>query len=41
MRNTENPVVFKSVDFALCIIDFCEELEGKRKFVIVGRFLRA
>ena len=41
MRTKENPVVIKSVDFALHIIDFCEGLEEQRKFVIARQLLRS
>ena len=41
MTRKENPVVDKSIDFALKIIDFCELLKDKRKFVIAGQLLKA
>ena len=37
----ENVVVEKSRDFALMIIDFCELLEEKRKYVIANQLLKA
>ena len=37
----ENPVVDKSIDFALMVIEFCELLEEKRKFVIANQLLKA
>lgn len=37
----ENIVVEKSIDFALMIIEFCELLESKRKFVIANQLLKA
>lgn len=39
--NQENVVVSKSIDFALDIIDFCELLESKRKFVIANQLLKS
>ncbi len=41
MPDKENPVVSKSIDFALHIIDFCEALEEKRKYVIAKQLLRS
>ena len=41
MTKRKNPVVEKSIDFALSIIDFCKELEEKRKFVIANQLLKA
>lgn len=37
----ENIVVNKSVDFAINVIDFCELLESKRKFVIANQLLKS
>ncbi len=39
--NQENIVVSKSIDFALDIIEFCELLESKRKFVIANQLLKS
>lgn len=36
MPKRENPVLEKSIDFALMIIEFCELLEEKRKFTVAN-----
>ncbi len=41
MIKRENVVVEKSIDFALMVIEFCELLEKKRKFVIANQLLKA
>lgn len=41
MQKEENPVVVKSVEFALRIIPFCELLEEKRKYVIAKQLLKS
>ncbi|CAM4156555.1 four helix bundle protein [Zobellia roscoffensis] len=41
MVKKENPVVVKSIDFALKIIDFCEVLKEKGKFVIANQLLKS
>ena len=41
MLQRENAVLVKSIDFALMIIEFCEELEQKRYFVISNQLLRS
>jgi len=41
MTKRDNPVVEKSTNFALKIIDFCELLEGKRKYVIANQLLKS
>lgn len=41
MINKENPVVEKSIDFAIRIVEFCEVLEEKRKYVIATQMLKA
>ena len=41
MSNKENPVVDKSIDLALSIIEFCDLLKEKRKFVIANQLLKA
>ena len=41
MLKKENAVVEKSIAFALMIIDFCEELENKRKFVVANQLLKS
>ena len=41
MINKENPVVEKSIDFAIRIVEFCEVLEEKRKYVIETHLLKA
>ncbi|MGC4129977.1 MAG: four helix bundle protein [Bergeyella sp.] len=37
----ENIVLNKSLDFALCIIEFCELLEEKKKYVVANQLLRS
>ena len=37
----ENIILIKSIDFALDIINYCEVLEGKRKFVIANQLLKS
>ena len=39
--NQENVAVSKFIDFALDIIEFCELLESKRKFVIANQLLKS
>lgn len=39
--NKENVILMKSVKFALDIIDFCEILEEKKKFVIANQLLKS
>lgn len=41
MEIKENAVVEKSIEVALMIIDFCELLDGKRKFVISNQLLKS
>lgn len=41
MVKRENVIVTKSVDFALRIIDFCEVLEKKQKFVVANQLLKS
>ncbi len=41
MIKRENPVVEKSIYFALMVIEFCELLEEKRKFVIANQLLKS
>ncbi len=41
MRNPDNLIVRLSFDFALCIIDYCELLEEKRKYVIANQLLKS
>ncbi len=41
MQKRENPVVEKSIEFALESIKFCELLQDKRKFVIADQLLKA
>lgn len=38
---TKNIIVEKSLAFAVEIVDFCEQLEEKRKYVIAKQLLRA
>lgn len=37
----ENVVVTKSTELALLVIEFCEELEGNKKFVVARQLLKA
>jgi four helix bundle protein len=37
---SNNPVVMKTIEFSLMIIDFVEELEEKRKYVVAKQMLR-
>ena len=41
MDRKENVILIKTIAFSLLIIDFCEELERKRKFVIANQLLKA
>jgi len=41
MEEKDNIIVNKTIGFSLLIIDFCEELESKRKFVIANQLLRS
>lgn len=41
MDNKDNIIVNKTIDFSLLVIDFCEELESKRKFIIANQLLRS
>lgn len=41
MVKRENIIVTKSVDFALMIIDFCEVLENRKKYVVANQLLKA
>lgn len=41
MVKKENIVTEKSIEFALMVIEFCELLEEKRKFVIANQLLKA
>ena len=41
MINRENAVVQKSIDVAIRIVEFCEVLEEKRKYVIAAQLLKA
>ena len=40
-ENRNNPLIEKTLEFALNIIEFCELLEEKRKFVIAKQLLRS
>ena len=37
----QNIVVLKSIEFALCLIPFCELLENNKKFVIANQLLKS
>jgi len=42
MRNDkENIIVTKTIDFALAIINYCQSLELRRKYVIANQLLRS
>lgn len=41
MINKENTVVQKSIEFAIRIVEYCEVLEEKRKYVIATQLLKA
>ncbi|TVZ26247.1 four helix bundle protein [Gillisia sp. Hel_I_86] len=41
MIEKRNPVLEKSIDFALIVMEFCELLEQNRKFVIANQLLKA
>jgi len=41
MERKENLVLQKTLDFALQIIDYCELLESKKKFVIARQLLKS
>jgi len=36
-----NPLLKHSFDFALAIIDYCEELEAKKKYIIARQLLKS
>ncbi|MDT0689668.1 four helix bundle protein [Salegentibacter sp. F188] len=37
----KNAILEKSIEFSLIIIEFCEILEGKRKYVIANQLLKS
>ncbi|MDT0685459.1 four helix bundle protein [Autumnicola psychrophila] len=37
----KNPILEKSIEFSLVIIEFCEILERKRKYVIANQLLKS
>ena len=41
IENSNNPLIEKTLKFALDIIEFCELLEEKRKFIIAKQLLRS
>jgi len=41
MEKKENITLTKTIDFSLLIIEYCEKLENKRKFVISNQLLKA
>lgn len=41
MEDRKNIVLEKSIDFALMVIEFCELLEFKRKFIIANQLLKS
>ena len=38
---SNNPIVMKTIEFSLMIIDFVEELEEKRKYVLANQILKS
>ena len=40
-KMSENIILDKTLDFALIIIDFCEDLEKNRKYVIARQLLKS
>jgi four helix bundle protein len=38
---SNNPIVMKTIEFSLMIIDFVEELEEKRKYVVANQILKS
>ena len=41
MMERKNIVVAKSIDFALDVISFCEQLESSRKYVVANQLLKS
>ena len=41
MEKKENIILTKTIDFSLLIIEYCEELESKRKFVVANQLLKS
>lgn len=41
MMNKENIILIKTIEFALEIIDYCEELENIRKHVVANQLLKS
>ncbi|PCJ28580.1 MAG: four helix bundle protein [Flavobacteriales bacterium] len=41
MEKKKNIILTKTIAFSLLIIEYCEELENKRKFVIANQLLKA
>tara|TARA_R110000737_G_scaffold21650_1_gene40162 strand:+ start:442 stop:798 length:357 start_codon:yes stop_codon:yes gene_type:complete len=41
MKKNNNPVIDKSLKFSLMIIDFCEQLELQKKYVIANQLLKS
>lgn len=41
MKSTDNLIVRLSFEFALDVIDYCELLEEKRKFVVANQLLKS
>jgi four helix bundle protein len=37
----EGPIVKKSLDFSILIVNYCESLESKRKFIIANQLLKS
>ena len=36
-----NPILKKSIEFSLIVIDYCEVLDGKRKYIVSKQLLRS
>tara|TARA_R110000868_G_scaffold372225_1_gene636073 strand:+ start:29 stop:376 length:348 start_codon:yes stop_codon:yes gene_type:complete len=41
MEKKENIILTKTIDFSLLVIEYCEELESKRKFVVANQLLKS
>jgi len=41
VEKKENIILTKTIDFSLLIIEYCEELESKRKFVVANQLLKS
>jgi four helix bundle protein len=41
VEKKDNIILTKTIEFSLSVIEFCEELETKRKFIIANQLLRS